>query len=151
MSKYVLRHVSYPDNMIYYGMVVVVGMDRKKPFCSVNNPLIQVGYMLLRHVMYHHMNLAEGYSLIAEVHQDPELDIVDIFVPDIPEAEAVVATTNKKLSVYLSNYIFEAGIGKVFVNALIQGAIFPTLNHAAGTFTWDSSNKTFTTQEDSER
>ena len=40
------------------------------------------------------MKLAEGYSLIAELHQDSDLDSVDIVVPDIPEAEAMVAMMN---------------------------------------------------------
>ena len=70
--------------------------------------------------------------LIAEVHQESELDSVDIFVPDIPEAEAMVTMMNKQLLVYLSNYLVDAGMGKVFVKALIQGAICPTLNHTAG-------------------
>ena len=78
------------------------------------------------------MKLDEVYSLIAEVHQESELDSVDIVVPDIPEAEAMVAMMNKQLSVYLSNYLVDAGMGKVFVNALIQGEICPALNHATG-------------------
>ena len=57
--------------------------------------------MSLRHVLYHHMKLSEGYSLLAEVHQESELDSVDIVVPDIPEAEAMVAMMNKQISVYL--------------------------------------------------
>ena len=44
-------------------------MDKKEPFYSVNNPLIQVVSMSLRHVLYHHTKLDEGYSLIAEMHQ----------------------------------------------------------------------------------
>ena len=58
---------------------------------------------------------------------------------------------NKQLSVYLSNYLVDAGMGKVFVKALIQGEIFPELNHAAGACTWDISKKTVTTPEDSEQ
>ena len=87
------------------------------------------------------MNLAEGYSLIAEVHQESELDSVDIIVPEIPEAEAMVDIMNKQLQVYLSNYLVDAGMGKVFVKALIQGEILPALNHAAGACTWDSIKK----------
>ena len=64
----------------------VVGLDRQQLFYSVNIPLIQIGYMSLCHVLYHHMNLADGYSLVVEVHQESELYIVDIVVPDIPEA-----------------------------------------------------------------
>ena len=123
MSKYVCRHVNYHSSMIYCGIVVVMGLDRQQPLYSVNNPLIQVGSMLLRHVMYHHMKLAEGYSLIAEVHQESDLDSVDIVVPGIPEAEYMVAMMNKQLSVYLSNYLVDSGMGKVFVKALIKGAI----------------------------
>ena len=91
--------------------------------------------MSLRDVLYHHMNLSKGYSLIARVHQETELDIVDIIVPDIPEAEAMVAMMNKQLLVYLSNYLVDAGMGKVFVKAFIQGAICPNLIHADGTCT----------------
>ena len=47
------------------------------------------------------MKLAEGYSLIAEVHQESKLDSVDIVVPDTPKVEAMVVMMNKKLSVYL--------------------------------------------------
>ena len=69
MSKYVIRPANYLFSMIYCGLVGVVGLDRHQPLYSVNNPLINFGSMSLRHVMYHHMKLAEGYSLIAEVHQ----------------------------------------------------------------------------------
>ena len=97
------------------------------------------------------MKLAEGYSLIAELHQESELDSVDIVIPDIPEAETMVAMMNKQLSVYLSNYLVDAGMGKLFFNALIQGAIFLALNHAADACTWDSNKKKVTTLEDAER
>ena len=147
MSKYVCRHVNYHYSMIYCGIVGVVVLDRQQPFYSVNNPLIQVGSMSLRHVLYHHMKLDEGYSLIAEVHQESELDSVDIVVPDIPEAEAMVSMMNKQLLVYLSNYLVDAGMGKVFVKALIEGEIFPSINHAAGTCIWDSSKKSVTPLE----
>ena len=107
--------------------------------------------MLIRHMMYHKMKLAEGYSLIEEVHQESELYSVDFVAPEIPEAEAMFAMMNKQLLVYLSNYLADAGMGKVFVKALIKGAIWPSLNHADGTCTWDSINKTVTTPEDAER
>ena len=42
-------------------------------------------------------------------------------------------------------------MGKVFVNALIQGKTFPALKHAAGNFTWDSNKKTVTTPKYAER
>ena len=70
MIKYVRHHVNYHSSMIHCGMVGVVGLDRQQPFYSVDNPLIHVCSMSIFHVLYHHMNLAEGYSLIAEVHQD---------------------------------------------------------------------------------
>ena len=99
-------------------------------------------------MLYHHIKLAEGYYLIAEVHQESKLDSVDIVVPDIPEAESMVAMMNKQLLVYLSNYIVDAGMGKVFVNALIQGENFLALNHADGNCTWGRSKETATTPED---
>ena len=107
--------------------------------------------MLLCHVLCHHMNLDVGYSLITEVHQLSELDSIDIVVLDIPEAEALVAMINKQLSVYLSNYLVDAGIGKVFVNTIIQGAIFLALNYATGTCTGGSNKKTVTTPDDAEQ
>ena len=70
MSKYVRRHENYHSSMNYCGLVGVLGFYRQQPFYSVNNTLIQVGYMSLFHVMYHHMKLAERYYLIAEVHQE---------------------------------------------------------------------------------
>ena len=101
MSNYVCRHVNYHSSMICCGLVGVVGLDRPQPFYSVNNPLIQVGSVYLRHVLYHHMKLSEGYSLITVLHQESELDSVGIVVPDISEAEAMVAMMNKQLLVYL--------------------------------------------------
>ena len=85
------------------------------------------------------------------MHQESELDSVDIVVSYIPEAEAMFAMMNKQLSVYLSNYLVDDGMGKVFVKAIIQGEICPDLNHSAGTCTWDSSNKAVTTPEDTQR
>ena len=135
MSKYVRRHVNYHSGMIYCGLVGVVGLDRQQLLYIVNNSLIKFCSMSLLHVLYHHMKLAEGYSLIAKIHQESELDRVDIVVPEIPEADDMFAMMNKPLSVYLSNYLVDAGMGKLFVKALIQGSICPSLNHAAGTCT----------------
>ena len=59
------------------------------------------------------------------MHQESELDSIDIVVPVIPEAEAIFAMTNKQLSVYLSNYLVGYSMGKVFVKSLIQEAIYP--------------------------
>ena len=42
-------------------------------------------------------------------------------------------------------------MGKVFVKALIQGETCPSLNHGAGTCTWDSINKPVIPPEDAER
>ena len=67
-----------------------MALDTQQPLYSVNNSLIKVGSKSLHHVLYHHMKLAEGYSIIAELHQYSELDSVDIVVLDIPEAEAMV-------------------------------------------------------------
>ena len=105
ISKYVGQHINYHYNMIYFGLVVVVVLNRQQPFYSVNNSLIQVGSMSLCHVMYHHMNIAEGYSLIADVHQYSELDSVDVVVLDIPEAEAMVAIINKKIRFTCQNIL----------------------------------------------
>ena len=51
------------------------------------------------------MKLDEGYSLIEEVHQESELDSLDIVVSEISEEEDMVAMMSKQLSVYLSNYL----------------------------------------------
>ena len=64
ISNYVRHNVNYHSSMIYGGIVGLVGLYRQQTFYSVNNPLIQVGSMLLRHVLYYHMNLDEGYSVI---------------------------------------------------------------------------------------
>ena len=134
MSKYVCRHVNYHSSMIYCGLVGLVGLDRQQPFYSVNNPLIQVGSMSLYNLLYHHMKLAEVYSLIAEFHQESELDSVDIVVPEISEAGAMVA-------MMLSNYLIDADMGKVFVKDIIHGEICMALNHATGACTWENSKK----------
>ena len=44
-----------------------MGLDIQQPLYIVNNPLIQVISMLLCHVLYYHIKLAEGYSLVVEV------------------------------------------------------------------------------------
>ena len=63
----------------------------------------------------------------------------------------MVAMIIKQLSVFLSNYLVDAGMGDVFVNALIQGEICLALNHASGNCTWERNKKTVTTPEDAER
>ena len=42
-------------------------------------------------------------------------------------------------------------MGKLFVNALIQRALCPALNHATGNCTRDSNKKTVITPEDSKQ
>ena len=63
----------------------------------------------------------------------------------------MVDMMNKQLQVYLSKYLVDSGMNKVFLKALIQGSIFPSLNHAAGACTWGNRKKTVTTLQDAER
>ena len=64
MIKYVRHHANEHSIIIYCGLVVVVGLDRQQLLYIVNNSLIKFCSMSLLHVLYHHMKLAEGYSLL---------------------------------------------------------------------------------------
>ena len=91
--------------MMYDGLTGIVKLDKKVKFYSVTNPSEVKGSMSLRHVLYNHLKLADGHSLIGEVHQENPLSSMDVVIPNTPEAEAMVAMMNTQLAAYLHHYL----------------------------------------------
>ncbi len=70
----------------------IVHLDAVAPIFSVSTKK-QIGELSLRQVLLKQFKLADGTSLIAKVYQWGPMGIVEVIVPNTPEAEALILTT----------------------------------------------------------
>ena len=106
--------------------------------------------MNLRHVLYNYVNMEDGHSLIAEAHQRSYMVSVNIVIPNKPEAETMVAMTNKQLPVYLTFYIEYQGLDKGLIMKLLTRAWFKALMHEISSCKWDKGTKVLATSVERE-
>ena len=87
----------------------------------------------------------DRHSLIDEAHQRGHMRSVDIVIPNIPEAETMVAMMNKQLPAYLTFYLDDLGMDKDFISKLLTRSCCPSLMHEIYSCQWDKETKMLTT------
>ena len=101
--------------------------------------------MNLCHVLYKYVKMDDGHSLIAKAHQRGHMGSIDIVIPNTPEAETMVAMTNKQLPAYLTFYLDDIGIDTEFIRKLLTRACCSELMHEIKYCQWDKDTKVLTT------
>ena len=151
VKSYTKRHVNYHASMTTVGFPGVWDLDKEVPFYSVTHPGQIEGYLSLRVVFYKQIKLEDGHSLIAEIHQEHAMADVEAVIPDIPAAETMVLMMEKNIVAYLTHYLEDVGMDKVFVKELLKESCDPSLFHSAAQCTWDKDKCILSTPEDKER
>ena len=148
--KFSQRHVNFHCSMTCEDIRGITNLDATAQIFSVtsNQP---VGQLSLRQVLLKYMKMADGHSLIAEIHQRGPLGIVEVIVPNTAEAEAMVLMMNRHFPAFCFHYLTtHAGMGDVFVKTLLKEACCPTLFASINHCQWDATTNTITTEEQAE-
>ena len=127
----------------------IVHLDASAPVFSVSTNK-QIGERTLCQVLLKHFKLADGTSLIAEVHQRGPMGIVEVIVPNIPEAEALILMMNRQFPAFCYHYLLGKGMDETFVRHLLKESCCPTLVSQIENCTWDEENKSIITAAQAE-
>ena len=97
------------------------------------------------------MKMADGQSLIVEIHQRGPMGIVEVIIPNTAEAESMILMMNHHFPAFCFHYLTtKAGMGEVFVKTLLKEACCPTLFVSINQCQWDATTNTITTEEQAE-
>jgi hypothetical protein len=116
--KFAQRHVNFHCSMTCDDLKGIVNLDAEVEVLSVSTGEVK-GHLSLRQVLLRKFKLADGSSLIAEIHQRGPMGTVDVIVPNIPEAEAMVLMMNRYFPAFCLHYLTGRGMDPVFVRSLI--------------------------------
>ena len=144
------KHTNFHASMTAEALKGIIDFDVTETVYSVSNPTKPVARMSLRHVLYKYVKMEDGHSLIAEAHQRGPMGLVDIVIPNTPEAEIMVKMMNKHLPAYLTFYLAKVGLDKEFVRRLLARACCPMLMHEIGDCEWNEEKKELTTKKEKE-
>jgi hypothetical protein len=147
--KFAQRHVNFHCSMTCDDLRGIVHLDATAPVFSVATEK-KIGDLTLRHVLLTRFKLADGTSLIAEVHQRGTMGLVEVIVPNTPEAEAMILMMNRHFPAYCFHYLTSEGMDDAFVKQLIREACCPTLVSKIKECTWDPEKKSIITVEQAE-
>ena len=91
--------------------------------------------------------MTDEHTLIAKVHQRRVLSPVEVIIPNTEEAETMIARMNVHLPAFCYHYLLDKGLGKQYVEALIQESCCATLTVEIPACIWDSVKMLITTKE----
>ena len=92
--------------------------------------------------------MEDGHSLIAKTHQQGPMRLVDIVIPNTPEAGIMVKMMNIHLPAYLMFYLAKVRLDKDFVWKLLARACFSGLMHEICDWEWNEEEKELTTKRE---
>ena len=142
--KFAQRHVNFHCSMTCDDLKGITNLDGavtvKDDVSGEVLTEISLWMVLLRK-----FKLADGTSLIAEVHQWGPMGTVDVIVPNILEAEAMILMMNRQFPAFCLHYLLAKGMEESFVRTLISEACCPTLVGEISKCTWDGEKMTIST------
>ena len=80
-----------------------------------SDPTKDVCTMAFRHVVYSYLKLSDGFSLIAGIDQRGTMGVVEVVVPNIPEAKQMVLMMNKQIAAFMVHYLKDQGMNEDFL------------------------------------
>jgi hypothetical protein len=144
--KFSQRHVNFHCSMTCEDIRGIVHLDATAPVLSASTGQ-PIGNLSLRQVLLKYLKMNDGTSLIAEIHQRGSMGIVEIIVPNTPEAESMVLMMNRQFPAYCYNALQMADLDERFVMSLLKEACCPTLVANIHSCVWDEDTKTISTPE----
>ena len=145
--KFAQRHVNFHCSMICEDIRGISELDATASFFSVTNPDEVVGVLSLRQVILRYIKLADGSSLVAEIHQRGTMGLVELVVPNTPEAEAMVLMMNRNVAAFCFHYLLHTGLDETFVKNLLRASCCPTLYGQINNCTWDATTLSIVTPQ----
>lgn len=115
--KFAQRHINFHCSMMCDDLRGIVNLDAEAT--AKRTPTGEETAVSLHQVLLLKFKLADGTSLIAEVHQRGPMGTVDVIVPNIPEAEAMLLMMNQHFPAFCLHYLTEKGMDKKFVMELL--------------------------------
>ena len=134
--KFAQRHVNFHCSMTCDDLKGITALDSKIAAVDKATGTVEAE-ISLRDVLLRKFKLADGTSLIAEVHQRGPMGSVDVIVPNIPEAEAMILMMNRHFPAFCWHYLTDNGMEVDFVNKLLHESCCPTLVSEIKKCTWD--------------
>ena len=144
--KFSQRHVNFHCSMICLDIKGIIHLDATATVYSVTTGA-PVGNMSLRKALLKYMKMADGTSLIAEIHQRGPMGKVEVVVPNTSEAETMVAMMDRHFPAYFYHTCLALKIDVKFVKEILKEACCQTLNEQIDSCTWDPETRTITTPE----
>ena len=151
IKSFTKHHVNFHASMTAVGFEGIWDLDKEVAIYNVLHPSQIEGWMSLRVVMYSKLKLGDEHPLLAEIHQKHAMGDVEAVIPNVDEAEVMVAMINKNVVAYLSNYLVDVGLPKAFVTDLLQASCDPSLFHCVSQCKWDKKKRLLSTPEDEEK
>jgi hypothetical protein len=144
--KFSQRHVNFHCSMTCEDIRGIVHLDATASVLSASTGQ-PIGTLSLRQVLLKYLKMNDGTSLIAEIHQRGSMGIVEIIVPNTPEAESMVLMMNRQFPAYCYHALQNANLDEQFVRSLLKEACCPTLVANIHSCVWDEDTKTISTPE----
>ena len=123
----------------------IVDVDCAVEFICETTGIKRVG-LTLRDILLKYFTMTDGHALIAEVHQHRVLSPVEVIIPNTEEAEMMIARMNVHLPAFCYHYLLDKGLGKPYVEALIQESCCATMTVEIPHCVWDSVKMLVTTR-----
>ncbi len=144
--KFAQHHVNFHCSMTCEDIRGIVHLDATAPVLSASTGE-QIGSLSLRQVLLKYLKMNDGTSLIAEIHQRGTMGIVEIIVPNTPEAEAMVLMMNCQFPAFCYHALQKADLDLPFIKTLLKEACCPTLVATIHNCKWDAETNTISTPE----
>jgi hypothetical protein len=145
--KFSQRHVNFHCSMTCEDIKGITNLDATAQIFSITSNE-SVGQLSLRQVLLKYMKMSDGHSLIAEIHQRGPMGLVEVIIPNTAEAESMILMMNRHFPAFCYHYLTtHAGMGDVFVKALLKDACCPTLFATINQCQWDAATNSITTEE----
>ena len=149
MCKLAKDHVNYQASMLSDVLEGVEDLDKRVAFASVSDGNQTAGRLSLRQVLYKYVHLKDGvHSLFVEIHQASPASVVEVVIPNTPEATELLEQINKNLGAFLYSILKELGADENFITNLIRASVDPVLCQEIKKCTWDAEKRTMTTPRD---
>ena len=107
--KFAQRHVNFHCSMTCDDLRGIVNLDAEVMAEKVSTG-DDMTVISLRQVLLFKFKLSDGTSLVAEVHQRGPMGSVDVVIPNIPEAEAMLLMMNRHFPAFCVHYLTEKGM-----------------------------------------
>jgi hypothetical protein len=140
-------HTNYQLSMVAEELVGVTKLDKPVDIINPTNHET-VGSLSLCRVLLNYLNMQDGYTMIAEVHQEDLCKPTHVIIPQAGEAERMIGMINKNISTFLHHMLLEADFPKDCVKKLIKESWEVSLVAEISSCKWDGKTRTLTTVAD---